>query len=111
MIFYNLTIPGHQQTSLAAYSNRSKVYDAIDEILKKNFTKVEFIGIFDLNKKKKVNHKNLSLAISLLNENESFGLKFINNKNQELLIDITKSKMNPDYSSLLLPLQKLKPIS
>lgn len=112
MTFYNLTIPGHQQASLAAYSNRTKVFESIKYILT-HFTSVEFIGIFDLGKKKKVNHKNLSIAISLLNENESFGLKFSNENDQtkELLIDITKTIMNPINETLLFPITKLKQIN
>lgn len=103
MIFYNLSIPAKHQTALASYSNRTKVYESIKFILK-NYESVEFVGIFDVQKKKKVNHKNLSIAISLLNENEAFGLQFMNKHQQpELLIDITKMRMNPDHSTILLP--------
>ena len=105
MTFYSLTIPGQHQVALASFSNRSKVFSSIEYILK-NFKSVEFIGIFDFDKKKKVNHKNISIAISLLNENESFGLKFISDTNVEFFVDITKMKMNPEHQSILLPLMK-----
>ena len=101
MTFYNLTIPGKHQVALASYSNRSKVFNFISYVLKK-FDNVEFIGIFDFEKKKKVNHKNISIAISLLNENESFGLKFSNNES-DLMIDVTKMIMNPEHEAILLP--------
>jgi hypothetical protein len=101
-MIYNLTIQSFHQSSLASYSNKTKVYNAIQYLLK-DFTSVEFVGIFDMNKKK-VNHKNLSLAMTLLNVNESFSLKFTNDvTSKTIIIDLTKTVINPANEMLFLP--------
>lgn len=108
MIFYNLTTTAEYQASIASYSNRTKVFNAVQFILQ-SFDNVEFVGIFDFNKTKKVNHKNLSIAISLLNNNESFGLRFTSDQpDHHFDIDITKMQMNPANDSIMLPIKHLQ---
>jgi hypothetical protein len=108
MIYYQLSkLNSPQQVSIGSFSNRTKVFKIVQHILKQ-FQSVEFVGIYDFQKqKKKVNHKNLSNALTLLNVDEAFSLKFTSNENIDFHVEVSKLKMNPEIDSIYLPLSKL----
>lgn len=94
-VYFSISlIEASQNIVKGIYSNKSKLYKAINDcIIDNNFTESSFVNVFNYDKNKKVNYDNITSLLRILFINESFLIK-LSKDNQVCLFEITKLSMN-----------------